>query len=99
MPRLKIAWQANDGGGLAKGGMDPLYVNDKKVAQGRIERVQPMVFFADETADVGIDLATPLMEAIGAEGKLPFTGRIRKVVVEVKRRPASTLEIMGHESR
>ena len=84
---------------MAKSGMGTLYVNVKKVAEGRIERVQPMVFSADETADVGIDLVTPVMDAIGAEGKLRFTGRIRKVVVEVKRRPASTLETMGHESR
>ena len=43
-----------------------------------------MIFSADETADVGIDLATPVVEAIGAEGKSRFTGRIRKIVVEVK---------------
>ena len=75
---------AYDGGGLAKGGMGTLYVNDKKVAEGRIERTQPMVFSADETADVGIDLATPVVEAIGAESKSRFTGKIRKVTVEVK---------------
>jgi hypothetical protein len=35
--------------------MGTLYVNGKKVAEGRIERTQPMIFSADETADVGID--------------------------------------------
>ena len=39
---------------------------------------------ADETADVGIDLGTPVVEAIGAEEKSRFTGRIPKVTVEVK---------------
>jgi len=39
---------------------------------------------ADETADVGIDLGTPVVEAIGAEAKSRFTGRIPKVTVEVK---------------
>jgi hypothetical protein len=29
---------AYDGGGLAKGGLGTIYVNDKKVAEGRIER-------------------------------------------------------------
>ena len=43
-----------------------------------------MVFSADETADVGIDLATPVVEVIGAENKSRFTGKIRKVTVEVK---------------
>jgi hypothetical protein len=42
--------------------MGTLYVNDKKVGEGRIERTQPMIFSADETADVGIDLATPVVE-------------------------------------
>jgi hypothetical protein len=41
-------------------------------------------FSADETANVGIDLATPVVESIGAEGKSRFTSRIRKIVVEVK---------------
>jgi len=38
----------------------------------------------DETADVGVDLATPVAEAIGAERKSKFTGRIPKLIVEVK---------------
>jgi len=75
---------AYDGGGLGKGGTGTLFVNDKKVAEGRIERTQPMIFSADETADVGIDLATPVVEAIGSEAKSKFTGRIPKVTVEVK---------------
>jgi arylsulfatase len=74
---------AYDGGGLGKGGMGTLYVNDEKVAEGRIDHTQPMVFSADETADVGIDLATPVVESIGSESKSRFTGRIAKVTVEV----------------
>jgi hypothetical protein len=42
-----------------------------------------MVFSADETADVGIDLATPVVEAIGSEARSRFTGTISKVTVEV----------------
>ncbi|UZE96362.1 hypothetical protein [Alkalimarinus alittae] len=75
---------AYDGGGLAKGGNGTLFVNDKKVAEGRIESTQPMVFSADETADVGIDLATPVVEAIGSEAKSRFTGKINKVTVAAK---------------
>ena len=75
---------AYDGGGLGKGGLGTLYVNDQKVAEGRIERTQPMIFSADETADVGIDLATPVVEAIGSEARSRFTGRIPKVTVSVK---------------
>ncbi len=75
---------AYDGGGLAKGGQGTLYVDGEKVAEGRIPHTQPMVFSADETADVGIDLATPVVESIGAERKSKFTGSIYKVTVETK---------------
>jgi len=75
---------AYDGGGMAKGGLGTLYINDEKVGEGRIERTQPMVFSADETADVGIDLATPVVEAIGSEKESKFTGSIPKVTIEVR---------------
>jgi arylsulfatase len=75
---------AYDGGGPGKGGMGTLYVNGEKVAEGRIEHTQPGLFSADETADVGIDLGTPVVEAIGAEAKSKFTGRIPKLTVQVK---------------
>lgn len=73
-----------DGGGPAKGGMATLFVNGEKVGEGRIPVTQAGIFSADETADVGIDLGTPVVEAIGAEAKSRFTGRIPRVTVEVK---------------
>jgi arylsulfatase A-like enzyme len=79
--RLDFAY---DGGGPGKGGTATLFVNGQQMAQGRIDRTQPLVFSADETADVGIDLGTPVVEAIGAEAKSRFTGRISKVSVAVK---------------
>jgi arylsulfatase len=81
---------AYDGGGLAKGGTGTLFVNGQKVAEGRIERTQAMIFSADETADVGIDLATPVVETIGAEARSRFTGRIPKVTIEVREAPAQS---------
>jgi arylsulfatase len=75
---------AYDGGGPGKGGIGTLSVNGEKVGEGRIEHTQAAIFSADETADVGIDLGTPVVEAIGAEEKSHFTGRIPKVTVEVK---------------
>jgi len=73
-----------DGGGPAKGGQGTLFVNGEKVAEGRIPATQPGMFSADETADVGIDLGTPVVEAIGSEAKSRFTGRIPKVTVRVR---------------
>jgi hypothetical protein len=73
-----------DGGGPGKGGKGTLFVNGEKVAESRIPATQPGIFSADETADVGIDLGTPVVEAIGAEEKSRFTGRIPKVTIDVK---------------
>jgi arylsulfatase len=75
---------AYDGGGMAKGGTGTLSVNGKQVAQGRIERTQPALFSVDDTADVGIDLATPVVESVGSGKKSRFTGRIPKLVIEVR---------------
>jgi arylsulfatase len=75
---------AYDGGGPGKGGTGTLFVNNEKVAEGRIPNTQFGIFSADETADVGIDLGTPVVEAIGAEAKSRFTGRIPKVTVTIK---------------
>jgi arylsulfatase len=75
---------AYDGGGMGRGGTGTLFVNDQQVAQARIERTQPNIFSADETADVGIDLATPVVEAVGSEARSRFNGTISRVTVEVR---------------
>lgn len=72
------------GGGPGKGGKGTLFVNDEKVAEGDIPNTQAGIFSADETADVGIDLGTPVVEAIGAERKSKFNGRIPSITVQVK---------------
>ena len=64
--------------------MGTFYINGTKAGEGRIERTQPAIFSADETADIGIDLATPVVETIGSEHKSKFNGRIPKVTVEIK---------------
>ena len=62
-----------------------LTVNGKQVATGRIQRTQPNVFSADETADVGLDNQTPVAEGIGiGREETRFTGKIKKVTVELK---------------
>jgi arylsulfatase len=76
---------AYDGGGPGKGGVGTLFVNGEKVGAGRIERTQAGLFSADETADVGIDLGTPVVESIGAEHASKFSGQIDKVTVEVRK--------------
>lgn len=72
-----------DGGGIGKGGTYSIVVNGKMAAKGRIERTQPFVFSADETAGVGIDEATTVTTDY-KQFDNAFTGKILKVVVDVK---------------
>jgi hypothetical protein len=80
----RLGGGARRAGGPAKGGQATLFVNGEKVAEGRIPTTQPGIFSADETTDVGIDLGTPVVEAIGAEAKSRFSGRIPKLTVQVQ---------------
>jgi arylsulfatase len=74
-----------DGDGLGKGGVATLSVNGEQVASGRIQKTQPLLFSADETADVGLDNQTPVAEGIGiGRDETRFTGEITKVTLEVK---------------
>lgn len=88
--RLDFAY---DGGGLGKGGTGTLFVNGQQVGQGRIAHTQAMIFSADETADVGIDLGTPVVEAIGAGTRSKFNGHIPKVTIELRGTNAKTEEV------
>jgi hypothetical protein len=45
---------------------------------------QPGIFSADETADFGIYLGTPVVEAISAEAKSRLSGYIPKLSVQVQ---------------
>jgi arylsulfatase A-like enzyme len=71
-----------DGGGLAKGGLVTLEVDGNQVAQGRLEETQPLMFSADDAADVGMDEGTPVIEDYQPRST-KFTGTIVKVVVQV----------------
>ena len=82
--RVKIELDFHyDGGGHGKGGTATIVVNGKKAADGRIERTQPAMFSADETADVGEDDATPVSPDY-KERDNEFTGKIHKITISVK---------------
>jgi hypothetical protein len=80
---------AYDGGGLAKGGLGTIFVNGQKVAEGRIERTQPMAFSGDEGADVGEDGETPVVEDYGIPAPYKFTGKISKVTIDLNEMKAA----------
>jgi arylsulfatase len=50
--RMEFAY---DGGGLGKGGTATLYIDGKKVGEGRVEITAAAVFSADDGCDVGRD--------------------------------------------
>ena len=73
-----------DGGGAGKGGTAIIYVDNKKVAEGRVEKTQPAVFSADETADVGLDDATQVADKVFDDyNDSKFTGFVNEVVVSI----------------
>ncbi len=73
-----------DGNGNGKGGTATLFVDGKKVAEGRVEKTQPAVFSADETADVGLDDATQVADKVFKDIKdSKFTGHVDKVVISI----------------
>jgi arylsulfatase len=79
--RLEFAY---DGGGTGKGGTATLFVNGAQVAEGRIEQTQNAGFSADETADVGVDLGTAVVEEIGAGETSHFTGAIPRLTLTLQ---------------
>jgi arylsulfatase len=74
---------AYDGVGAGKGGKGTLFINGKKAAEGRIDRTIGYAISSDDAADVGVDEATPVTEDY-KERENKFTGKIRKVTVELK---------------
>jgi arylsulfatase A-like enzyme len=73
-----------DGGGPGKGGKATLSINGTTVAEGRVEKTQPNIFSADETADVGIDNQTPVALGIGIGPDTRFGGKIEEVTLDVR---------------
>ena len=73
---------AYDGGTPGAGGTGTLSVNGSQVATGRIEHTIPFIF-GTETADVGMDLYTPVTDDY-AKADNAFTGTINEVRIELK---------------
>lgn len=74
---------AYDYGKNGAGGTGSLWLNEKKVGEGRLDATEGYFFSADEGADVGCDEATPVTGDY-KNGESKFTGTIDKVVVHVQ---------------
>ena len=77
--RMEFAY---DGGGLGKGGNVSLFYDGKKVGEGRIKRTVPMLFSADETANVGHNTGTPVSADYNPRTSL-FTGKVNSVRIDL----------------
>ncbi len=77
--RMEFAY---DGGGLAKGGDVSLFIDGRKVGEGRVDITEPFAFSADETIDLGEELGSPVSPDYGAKGNA-FTGQVNWVELDV----------------
>jgi arylsulfatase len=74
------------------GGTGTLFVNDEKVAEGKIEKTVPFMFSADETLDVGSDLALPVTPDYPEGESNQFSGKINWVRIDLEEDNVSHLE-------
>ena len=74
---------AYEGEKPGQGGTVTLYVNDKKVGSGKVEKTEPSIFSADETCNVGIDMETMVTTDYNLETS-KFNGRIETVTISQK---------------
>jgi arylsulfatase A-like enzyme len=74
---------AYDGNGRGKGGTVTLFIGEKKVGSGRVEKTNANIFSADDAADVGVDEGTNVTSAYKQRHNR-FTGKIEKVQIDVR---------------
>jgi arylsulfatase A-like enzyme len=71
-----------EGGGLGKGGIAALYVDGKKVGEGKVGATAAMIFSADDGCDVGMDTGSPVSPDYGSRGN-EFSGQIKGVQLAI----------------
>jgi arylsulfatase len=85
-----------DGGGLGKGGTASLFVDGKKVGEGKIAATAAMVFSADDGCDVGVDTGSPVSPDYGARGN-EFTGQVKGVQLAIAKDAVSLDHLVSPE--
>jgi arylsulfatase len=93
--RMEFAY---DGGGLGKGGAVTLFVDGKKMGEGRIGRTHAFFFSMDETAEVGCDLGEPVSPDYGPRGN-EFNGKVKRVQIEIDAAAKDADHMIGAEER
>jgi arylsulfatase len=77
--RMEFAYA---GGGVGKGGTASLYVDGKKVGEGKVAATAAIVFSADDGCDVGEDTGAPVSPDYGPRGNA-FSGRVKGAQIAI----------------
>jgi hypothetical protein len=77
--RMEFAYA---GGGFGKDGTASLYVDGKKVGEGKVGATAAMIFSADDGCDVGVDTGSPVSPDYGSRGN-EFSGRVKGVQLAI----------------
>ena len=91
--RMEFAY---DGGGLGKGGTATLYVDGKKVGEGKVAITAAMVFSADDGCDVGVDTGSPVSPDYGSRGN-EFSGHVNGVQLAIAEASESVDHLVSPE--
>ena len=83
---------------LAKGGNVTLFLDGKKVGEGRVNATQPMLFSGDETTDLGSDTATPVSDDYSPKDSV-FTGKVKWVQIDLGADSADADHLITPEER
>lgn len=85
-----------DGGGPAKGGTVRLFIDDRQVGEGRVERTQPLPFASDEPFEIGRDLGSKVTPDYEQH---EFTGDVRWVEIRIPEGGADSDREVPEEQR
>jgi arylsulfatase len=84
------------GGGLGKGGTATLYVDGKKVGEGKVGATAAMIFSADDGCDVGVDTGSPVSPDYGSHGN-EFSGHVKGVQLAIAEDAVSADHLVSPE--
>jgi arylsulfatase A-like enzyme len=91
--RMEFAYA---GGGMGKGGSVTLYVDGKKVGEGKVGATAPIIFSGDDGCDVGVDNGSPVSPDYGSRGN-EFNGRVKGVQLAIKEDAVSAGHMVSPE--
>jgi arylsulfatase len=80
---VKMDFDYDGGDKMGAGGTVTLSINDKSVATAKVAKTEFSIYSADESAGVGLDMETPVVEDY-TRASSRFTGRIDQVTISLQ---------------